>query len=68
MINGLSMNFGASRALRGVYLSIERGEVVVVLGLSGSGKSTLLRHVDGLEMPSHGDVTVSGQCDQKTLK
>lgn len=60
-ITGLSKNFGETRALRGVNLSIERGEVVVLLGLSGAGKSTLLRHVDGLEMPSQGDVTVLGQ-------
>jgi phosphonate transport system ATP-binding protein len=57
----LSKNFGKTRALRGVNLSIERGEVVVLLGLSGSGKSTLLRHVNGLEKPSQGEVTVLGQ-------
>lgn len=60
-ITDLSKNFGETQALRGVNLSIERGEVVVLLGRSGSGKSTLLRHVDGLEKPSQGDVTVSGQ-------
>jgi len=60
-ITGLTKDFGETRALRAVHLSVTRGEVVVLLGLSGSGKSTLLRHIDGLEMPTEGDVTVLGQ-------
>jgi phosphonate transport system ATP-binding protein len=39
-------------------LTVTAGEVVVLLGLSGSGKSTLLRHVNGLERPTSGTVTV----------
>ncbi|GAB3916490.1 phosphate-import ATP-binding protein PhnC [Microlunatus endophyticus] len=60
-ITDLTKDFGETRALRAVNLTVTRGEVVVLLGLSGSGKSTLLRHIDGLEMPTEGDVTVLGQ-------
>nr|WP_221420637.1 phosphonate ABC transporter ATP-binding protein [Conyzicola lurida] len=54
-------NFGKTRALQGVSLTIEQGEIVVLLGLSGSGKSTLLRHFDGLETPTSGSVEVLGE-------
>ena len=60
-LSGVSKDFGSTRALSGVDLTVKRGEVVVLLGLSGSGKSTLLRHLDGLELPTRGDVEVLGR-------
>lgn len=57
----LSKEFGETKALTDVSLAVKQGEVVVLLGLSGSGKSTLLRHLDGLETPSSGSVTVLAQ-------
>ena len=51
----------ASPALSGVSLDVDRGEIVVLLGLSGSGKSTLLRHLNGLETPTTGRVVTLGQ-------
>jgi phosphonate transport system ATP-binding protein len=50
-----------SPALSGVSLDVDRGEIVVLLGLSGSGKSTLLRHINGLETPTSGRVDTLGE-------
>ncbi|HUS61867.1 MAG TPA: amino acid ABC transporter ATP-binding protein [Acidimicrobiales bacterium] len=52
--------FGSIHALDAVDLSIDRGEVVVVLGPSGSGKSTLCRCINRLERPDSGTVKLDG--------
>ena len=48
------------KALDGVSLDIERGEVVVVIGPSGSGKSTFLRCLNLLEVPTDGQILFNG--------
>ncbi|MCB1366041.1 MAG: glutamine ABC transporter ATP-binding protein GlnQ [Rhodobacteraceae bacterium] len=55
-----SKHFGPLKVLDGVDLSIEAGEVVVLVGPSGSGKSTLLRCINGLETITGGDLVVDG--------
>ena len=52
--------FGAFHALRGVSLSVEEGEKVVVCGPSGSGKSTLIRCVNRLDVHQRGRISVDG--------
>jgi putative ABC transport system ATP-binding protein len=49
------------RALRGVDLTVERGEFIAVMGPSGCGKSTLLNLVAGLDVPDEGEITVAGE-------
>ena len=59
-IKGLYKAFGDNEVLKGIDLSIEEKEVVVIIGPSGSGKSTLLRCMNYLEEPTAGDITVDG--------
>jgi polar amino acid transport system ATP-binding protein len=60
-IEGLRKSFGATEVLRGIDLSVARGEVLCVIGPSGSGKSTLLRCINFLEEPTSGLVYVDGE-------
>jgi len=48
------------RALRGVDLTIESGDMVAIVGPSGSGKSTIMNMITGIDRPSAGTVTVDG--------
>ncbi len=49
------------RALEGVTLNVDRGEILAIVGGSGCGKSTLLRAVSGLDRPSQGTITLDGE-------
>ena len=57
----LKKHFGRIKAVDGIDLTSEDGELLAVLGPSGSGKSTLMRMVAGLEVPDSGDVLVDGK-------
>lgn len=60
-IKNLQKNFGDLKVLKDVNLSIEEGEVLVLIGPSGSGKSTLLRCLNLLETPTGGEVIYDGK-------
>lgn len=59
-IKNLTKSFGQNEVLKGIDLSIERGEVVAIIGPSGSGKSTFLRCMNLLETPTSGEVIFNG--------
>ncbi|MDR0434712.1 MAG: amino acid ABC transporter ATP-binding protein [Gracilibacteraceae bacterium] len=60
-ILGLRKRFGQLEVLKGVDLTVKRGEKVVVIGPSGSGKSTMLRCLNLLEQPSGGQIFLDGE-------
>jgi glutamate transport system ATP-binding protein len=61
VLKGVNKWFGPLHVLQDVDLSVERGEVVVVIGPSGSGKSTLCRAINRLEPVNSGTITFDGQ-------
>jgi polar amino acid transport system ATP-binding protein len=58
---GFNKYFGEQQVLKGIDLSVESGEVVVILGPSGCGKSTLLRCLNGLEVAHSGSLRFAGK-------
>lgn len=59
-LKNIQKSFGKNHILKGVNMSIGKGEVVVILGPSGSGKTTLLRTINFLDAADEGTISVSG--------
>ena len=67
-IKNLKKSFGKNEILKGINLTIQDKEVVVIIGPSGSGKSTILRCINYLEEPTSGEIIVDGLTLDSTKK
>jgi len=71
-VKELKKSFGKTEVLKGISFSLEKGQVLAIIGSSGSGKTTLLRCLNFLETPDQGTITVEGKtlydsADETTL-
>ena len=71
-VKNIRKNFGNTEVLKGIELSLNKGDVLAIIGSSGSGKTTLLRCLNFLETPDEGTISVGGELlldasDKRTL-
>ena len=60
-VKNIHKNFGKTQVLKGISFSLEKNEVISILGSSGSGKTTLLRCLNFLETPDKGSISIAGK-------
>ena len=60
-VQGIKKSFGKTEVLRGISFSLEKGEVLAIIGSSGGGKTTLLRCLNFLEFADAGTISVGGE-------
>lgn len=60
-ITDLKLNYGPIAALKGVDISVPKGEIVAILGANGAGKTSLLKVVSGLLKPASGEILFDGE-------
>ena len=61
-VSNLWKSFGDTEVLKGIDFSMEKGEIIAIIGSSGSGKTTLLRCINFLETATKGIIKVDGEC------
>lgn len=67
-VKGARKAYGALEVLKGIDLSVSRGQIIAIIGPSGSGKSTLLRSINHLEVLNGGEVWLDGELVNQALK
>ena len=60
-IDNIDVYYGAIHALKGISLTVNKGEIVTLIGANGAGKSTALRTISGLSKPKNGKISFEGQ-------
>jgi len=60
-VTELDVKYGKAKALEGLSLHVEEGEIVSIVGANGAGKTTLLRTISGLKRPAGGEIRLRGQ-------
>lgn len=60
-VNNYKKKFGDNEVLKGISFTLEKGEVLAIIGSSGGGKTTLLRCLNFLEIPDEGSLSLSGE-------
>ena len=60
-VSNITKSFGKTEVLKGISFSLEKGQVLAIIGSSGSGKTTLLRCLNFLETPNRGTISVNGK-------
>jgi len=60
-VNDIHAYYGHIHALKGISLTVDKGEIVTLIGANGAGKTTTLKTISGLMHPRHGTITLEGE-------
>ena len=60
-IKDLRVHYGRAEALKGIWINVDEGAIVSIIGANGAGKTTILRTISGLERPTSGEILFQGK-------
>ena len=60
-IKDLRVHYGRAEALKGIWVNVDEGAIVSIIGANGAGKTTILRTISGLERPTSGEILFQGK-------